>query len=512
MRVLRILAVVNLFIFLFANSFLFADEKITFLFFNDFHSQNYPFREDAEVEMSPMVGGAATLSAYINKYREEHAPNVCVVDAGDDFQGSPVCAMTHGQSQIEILNVLKPDVMVPGNHDFDYGRDGIERLVSQTTFPIVCANAIDKQNQGHVGGQPFIIKEIGGLKIGIIGIITPNMERLTLKENIEGYVFLDAEAALLEYLDVVAVQVDLVVLLSHMGDRADISLARKFDKIDVIFGAHTHKTLLRPKIVNEVIICQAGSRGQYLGILEIWFNKAEQKISRYKMRLEPVFVDDIEPDPIMTQLVDSLEAPVKQKLAQVIGHLELPWLRSVRREESNIANWIADAICEAAQTDVAFMNTSGIRKDLPAGDITLRDVWEIEPFSNSITTFQVTGSELKQILETNHSESGSFLVPSGLRYVWLRDAKRGERVFSMEVGGISVDPDSMYTVSTNNFLTEKAKFEQVFGLKHETKTINPIKILVRDAMVEKIKQEKAIHSVNDNRIIQKSKKEVGRLN
>ena len=124
-----IIFIFALHLFIFTNAS--GQEKVVFLFYNDFHSQNLPFQEDAEAKMSPRVGGAAILAGYIHHYREKYMPDVCLVNAGDDFQGSPSCTITNGQSQIEILNLILPDVMTLGNHEFDYGRDGIKRLLSQ---------------------------------------------------------------------------------------------------------------------------------------------------------------------------------------------------------------------------------------------------------------------------------------------------------------------------------------------------------------------------------------------
>ena len=341
-----------------------AQEKVVFLFYNDYHSQNLPFQEDAESEMSPKVGGAATLAAYINHFQAEYTPNVCVVDAGDDFQGSPSCTITNGQSQIDILNLINPDVMTLGNHEFDYGREGIERLLSMAKFPIICTNIIDKKNAKMLT-PPYLIKEIGTIRVGFLGLLTPSMEYLTLKENIDGYKFLDTEATLMEYLPELKQKTDLIVLISHLGYKSDIHLAKTATDLNIIIGGHTHRTLIKPYIQNDVIICQAGSRGNYLGVLEVWVNSAARKITKYKMRLVKTFNDEIDPDPQVLQKVNEIEAPIQEQLAEVIGRLERPWMRTESTLESNIAMWMADAIRDFAKTDVAFINASGIRKDLP---------------------------------------------------------------------------------------------------------------------------------------------------
>lgn len=476
-----------------------SQDKITFLFFNDFHAQNLPFPEDAQSEMSPRVGSAATLTGYINHFRAEFAPNVCLVDVGDDFQGSPSCTITRGQSQIEILNLIRPDIMTLGNHEFDYGREGIERLLAQAQFPIIATNTIDKQ-QSRLLTSPFLIKQIGNVRVGFVGLLTPNMDLLTLPENIDGYTFLDPEATLIENLSILRQKTDIIAIVSHLGDQADVKLATVLSGFQIIFGGHTHKTLIKPIIKNEVIICQAGSQGSYLGVLEVWVDRPARKIAKYKMRLVKTFCDEIEPDSLVLEQVNKIEAPVQQQLAEVIGQLETPWIRNVKPGESNIANWIADAIREYTQSDIAFINSSGIRKDLPAGEITVRDIWEIEPFSNTITQFQVTGGEVKQILETIHSSHGNNMVPSGIRYQWMSSHTAGNRVENIFVNGKALDYNDTLTICTNNFLTSEAKFNRTFGLEYNSHEIVQTAKLVRDVLIEKIRRDRIIYSQTDERI------------
>lgn len=499
-----------LLILFFVSNQLLGDEKIVFLFYNDFHAQNLSFREDVKVKISPLVGGAATLGAYISRYREKYGPNVCLVNAGDDFQGSPVCSMTEGQSQIEILNLIRPDVMTLGNHEFDYGRDGINRLLEQAQFPIICANCLDKKMNRPLT-PPYLIKKFGNLRIGFIGLVIPRMHQLTLSKNVEGYVFLDPKAILIEYTEILKAQTDIIVLVSHLGHRSDISLAKKSTGFQVIFGGHTHKSFFKPLIYNDVLICQAGAKGRYLGILELWVSREQRKITRYKMRLITTFIDEITPDSTILALVNTLEKPVEEKLSRVIGELKSPWINTNLRTGSNIAIWMADAIREHARTDIAFINSSGIRKELPAGKITVRDIWEIEPFSNTITTFTVTGKELKHILKTNHFGSGKFLVPSGMRYHWVFDEKKGNRIHDIQIGGRPIDMQCEYTVSSNNFLTGEMKFKKTFDISYENRKILNTGVLIRDVMIAKIEHVKTIESKIDFRITKIRKKALLKL-
>jgi 2',3'-cyclic-nucleotide 2'-phosphodiesterase (5'-nucleotidase family) len=143
--------------------FLFSQiiEKILILHWNDFHSQNIPMRSIC-ADTPCYVGGTASLLGLINKFRKEQK-NVLVLNAGDDFQGTPVSSLTKGRSQIELMNIINPDAMTLGNHEFDYGRESLEENLKIAKFEIVCANLWDKR-KGKLFVKPYIIKKIGRAK------------------------------------------------------------------------------------------------------------------------------------------------------------------------------------------------------------------------------------------------------------------------------------------------------------------------------------------------------------
>lgn len=481
----------------------FGQEQIRFIYFNDFHAQNIPVKQDEKASFSPMVGGAATFAAYIDSFKRGYEDRVCVVDAGDDFQGTPISEITKGHSQVLVLNLIKPDIMTLGNHEFDYGRKSVDYLLNNAQFPIVASNILDKQKQGRLGLK-YLIKNLGTVRVGFIGLITNSMSKLTLEENIEGYVFLDTHLTVKTIIPEIQDKVDLIVLVSHCGDRADIALAKKHPEIDIILGGHTHKTLFLPKITNNVIICQAGSKGKYIGILDIWFDLNAKKILNFQSRLVNTFVDNIEPDPIVKVKVDSLENIIKEQFDQVVGVLRTPWIRG-RREESNIGNWITDAMREYTKANVAFQNKNGIRKDLVVGDITIRDIWEILPFSNQLVIFQLTGDELRLVLENNVKGKPDFLLASGIRYSWKTRKKAGNRIQEVFVDGIPIENDRVYTVCTNDYLIGKNKFSDAFGFSRKGRKFTFTGKLIRDILIEKIQSEKMIASHKDGRIIQINK-------
>lgn len=484
---------------------------LTILHWNDFHSQNVPTRiskkSDDGTKKDVMVGGAAYLKAYIDKYKSE-SEQTLTLHAGDDFQGTPISTITRGSSQIEILNLIKPDVMAIGNHEFDYGADNLRALFPKMTFPIISANIFDN-TKGATFLPQFKIEQRGSLKIGVIGLAPMDLHRLTFRENVKGLDILDAEKTTKQVIHELRKKNDcnMIIVLSHMGIEEDSSLAANVDGIDVIIGGHSHTTLRHPKRVNGVLICHAGSKGRYLGKLDLTYDLEKSKIIQSDGNLIELLNDGITPDASVAQKVAELEKQVDVALNEVIGALEVNWVRGGTRE-TNVGNWQADVIRDYAQADVAFQNSGGIRKNMSAGPISVRDMWEIAPFGNEFATFRVTGEQLRAMIEWQHSYAkGELCQVSGIRYVIDISRAKGSRCVQIEVGGKPVDSKREYLIATNNYIS--GHLYDTFGLPEKEITVEPMlpPQLDRDVFIEYVKKQKRISSKVEGRIIIKGDKE-----
>ena len=473
------------------------NEKLTMLYWNDFHSFNVPYESRLKDNNRVMLGGSATLKGYINKFKNENK-NVATVHAGDEFQGTPICSITKGMSQVKLLNIIQPDVFTLGNHEFDYGREALVKALSQARFPVISANIFDTE-QGKPFVEPYFIKQYGNLKIGYIGLMTPYLKSLSLPEHVRDFKIIDPVKAARQYINQIKDSVDLIVIVSHMGVRQDSLLAEEVEGIDVIIGGHLHKALFDPMVVNDVIICQAGSQGKFLGRLELEFDKKKMKIVRFHSQLFPTIVDQVQPDPIVAAAVDSLEKIAGEQLDVVIGELKMDWIRS-RNGESNVGNWQTDVMRGFAGTDIAFQNSGGIRKNIFAGKITLRDMWELNPFANYFITFELTGNELKKTLERNSSGSGEFLQISGVKYKWNPNKPTGQRVFNIMVNAKPLIESKTYSVCTNNFLIEH--FYNVFGFPRGDRAMKELNVIDRDIFIDAVKKQQLITSRIEGRIIE----------
>jgi 2',3'-cyclic-nucleotide 2'-phosphodiesterase (5'-nucleotidase family) len=488
-------------IFLVLVTFLAAQQKqVTILHWNDFHAQNLPFQVKTKnritnTDTTYMVGGSATLASYLKKYAAEF-PNSLQLNCGDDFQGSPISTITKGRSQMELMALLKPDAMELGNHDFDYGRDQLSQYLKNVPFTVLGGNIQDGRT-GKPFAHPYFIKTIDGVTVAVIGVMSPELSTLSIPDNIKDLTVLDPAATVKALVPELKRQnVDLIVALSHMGVDEDSILAANAPDLDLIVGGHSHTPLFRPKIVNGVIITQAGARGRWLGKIALTVDVAKDTIVTSFSELIECRTADIAPDPVVAAKVDELEKLAAAEMNEVIGELKTDWKRE-GRSESNIGNWITDALRAYAGTDIAIQNSGGIRKELLAGKILVRDLWEISPFGNMLVTFAVDGATLRRMVQYQLSLGDDFNQVSGMKVVY-RNVNGERKLHNLKVNNALVNDGTKYSIVTNNYVAAQAK--KYFGLELAPSEITQLNITDRDVLIEAVKKQKVITSVIEGRV------------
>jgi 5'-nucleotidase / UDP-sugar diphosphatase len=447
---------------------------ITILHYNDFHAQNVPVNMTIEDEngekQKVQVGGSAVLKAYVDGIRATTS-NVILLHAGDDVQGTPISSLTNGRSQFELLELMQPDAMTLGNHEFDHGTDNLRSLLTTVTFPIISANLWDKAR-----GAPFVpryrILRLRGISVGVIGLAPADLPALTMRENVRDLDVLDPAMAVRQAIKEIErnFNVNVIMVLSHMGLDADSALAEHVDGIDVIVGGHSHTVLETPRSVNGTIIAQAGYRGQWLGRIDASVDPVSGTIRTYQGRLIPTRTDAVVPDAVVAAKVAELEALVDAGLGEQIAVLEEDWIR-IFDGECSVGNWQTDVMRDFGKADIAFQNIGGIRKDMQKGPLTLRDMWEISPFGNEFVTFSVTGAQLLDMLRYQARSSNEFCQVSGVRYVYDFTADP-DAALRAEVAGNPVDPARIYRIVTNGYVG--GHLHDVFGLPERDIVISPV--------------------------------------
>ncbi len=394
------------------------------------------------------LGGAAQLAAQV-KTRRQEKPSLFLA-AGDMIQGSSWTNFFKGSSTIELLNLMSLDAMVAGNHEFDFGLPELQARIKEARFPILGANVV-----GVPDLKPFVIRDVQGLKVAIIGLVTPQTARITTAHRLSEVKFLSPRKTMEKFLPQLKTHSDVVIVLSHLGFSEDLKLASQVEGIDVIVGGHSHTRLENPRIVGSTIIVQAWEHGKTLGVLDL--KVCDGRVVHSQGWLEKIQEASGPGDEAVQKVVKKYQTQVDAVLGQVIGKTTV-FLdgQSVRRRETNLGDWLADVVRQTAGADLAILNGGAIRHSLPAGPIRLQDIHEIIPFENYIVALEITGREVRQVLEYGLSglpqAAPRFPQISGVKLRYDLSAPPGQRLLEVQVGGQPLVEDKTYVLATVDFL------------------------------------------------------------
>lgn len=410
--------------------------------FNDFHAQYDPVRDR---HSRALLGGGARFVQRVETLRAQE-PSLVLI-GGDNFTGTPLSTFYRGEAELAWLGALRPDAMVLGNHDFDYGSDRMLELYGAASFAVLCANCLVEGEP--ITGAAYAVFERGGYRIAVVGLITPDTAFVTMPENVRGVEFADPIATARALVPELREQADAVIFVNHMGLELDAELARSVPGIDLIVSGHDHKHTPEPRTVNGVPIVEAGSKGRWLGRAEIRLSEAGASLMGYEL---VEITQDIPEHPAAVEALAPFRAELDARMERVVGQLTHTLVGDgARREETNLGDLVTDVIRERLNTDVAFINGGGIRANIDAGAVTAGQIMTAFPFPNTLVRFELTGAQLLEVLEYSMSirGGGGFLQVSGLSIT-----ASDEGALDVLVNGQPLDPGAAYSVATVNFLVQ----------------------------------------------------------
>jgi 2',3'-cyclic-nucleotide 2'-phosphodiesterase (5'-nucleotidase family) len=436
---------------------------LTLLHTNDIHGRVLSFDD---MTYGTDVGGLPRIATLVSEIRAEN-PRTLLLDAGDMFSGTPVSSFFEGQAEFLGALLVGYDAIVIGNHEFDFGHEILQEYVDFLPIPILGGNIV------YENGEPFaeshVVFCVDGLRVLVLGLVTTSTPVTTHPKNVVGIEFLDPAEVTRSIMEEEEGNYDLFVVLSHMGYGSDRRLAAEVDGIDVIVGGHSHTKIDRLESVGDTLIAQAYQWGLYLGRIDLWIEDGVFVGGRSE--LIPVS-SDVEENPLVRRLLYELfESRVEEEMARVVGYTPVDLKRGPRGSDSNIGNFVTDAIRWHTEADIAIYNNGGIRTDIPAGEITVGNMYEIEPFGNTIISVELTKEQMIDLF--NHMASRGGEPVSGATYVIV-----GNRAEDIMVDGRPLE-DRIYTVATNDFLIAGGD-----GFEVLTKGANELMYgMVRDAYI-----------------------------
>ena len=402
-------------------------------------------------------GGFARLATLIRRIRREN-PATLFALAGDVLSPSVASTVLRGEQMIGGLNMIGLDLATFGNHEFDFGPAVLLDRMGESAFTWTSANVLDRRSGRPFGGaQSDVFLTLGGVRIGVYGLTTP------------GTAAMSSPGPDVEIRDPIAVAraltadlrgrgAQLIVAVTHQEMAEDRALAAAPGvEVDVILGGHEHEPLVAEE--GRTLITKAGADARYLVQVDLWVG-SDGKLRERSWTFHEVSAR-IPPDPLTEAYVRGYTERLNRELGVVVGQTAVPLegrRERLRTEETNLGDFIADAMRARARTDVALINGGGIRSDrvIPSGSLTRRDLAAMSPFGNVVMTLELTGTTLREVLEQalpqREREGGGFLQVSGLTVTYDPAKPAGQRVVAMTVGGAPLDPARRYTAAVIDYI------------------------------------------------------------
>jgi len=379
----------------------------------------------------------------IDKERQE--ADVIVTCEGDIFSGNPVVDNYEekGYPMIDIMNKVGFDISVIGNHEFDYGVSILAERIEQADFDWVCAN-VDMGNTDIPQPYKYKTLSVGDLKVTFLGLLETNGKpNATIPSThplkIQGITFERPENVVSQYSNIKEQEnSDLYIALTHLGHNGydgnlgDFQLAQQFPYFDLIIGGHSSQII--DTIVNNIPIFQAGSYLKYLGKIELKVkNKKVEGLNYELINLStyPDFDTELQAD------IDEYNINMADVLNEVIGFSQ------VYHKKYQVGCFYTDALRERLEVDVTFQNYGGIRSDLNEGDITVREIYEIDPFNNGTIIFNMSVSEIKNFLMG---------IESWVCYSGILIEQIGSNVQVNNLNGNIIPDTTFLTVGINDYI------------------------------------------------------------
>lgn len=440
---------------------------ITIVHTNDTH---------ARVVSGDGIIGFAKISTKVNELREAN-PNLLLIDAGDVFHGQTIATLVRGESIARILNVMKYDVMVPGNHDFNYGQARLLELKEMLNFPVLAANIAKEDGTQYLDG--YMIKELDGVKVGIFGLATPETAYKTNPANVEGLTFESPIERAKEMVALLKDQVDVIICVGHIGEDEGSEFTSKkiiaaVPGIDLFVDGHSHTLKPEGELVGETLLVQAGAYDEAFGIVNLTVVGGKVTVKTAELFTVEDAAEVVE-DPAVIAAIADIKAANDLVTEVLIGSSSvlLEGTREVvRTGESNLGNLITNSMLFETGAQIALTNGGGIRASIPAGNITVGDVLTVLPFSNYIVTLDVLGSDLILALENGLTDypaaKGAFPHVAGIKYYFDPSKPAMERVTSVIFEGKALDPNKYYSVATNDFIAVGGDNFKSFGTSAQT--------------------------------------------
>ncbi|MEP6690005.1 MAG: 5'-nucleotidase C-terminal domain-containing protein [Gemmatimonadaceae bacterium] len=430
---------------------------------NDLHGTLEP-RADAR---GVRRGGVAALATVLEREEAKCKAPECawlLLDGGDEFQGTPASNLAYGRPVVAVFNAIGVAASAVGNHEFDWGIDTLRARMREARYAMLGANvrAADGSELSWMRSDTIIVR--GGVRVGIVGVVTTSTPHTTRPANVRGLQFLelapvvDARAKALRERGA-----EVVIVIAHEGAYCDqsgraachgeiIDMAQQLTQpVDAIVGGHTHSLI--ESVVRGIPIVQARNWGSAVGTIDVPVPGSGRR-EPGTIDVVDVLTDSVVPNARIDSIVTAAHAAVASLVDRPVATLAEGLAR--KGDQYPLGNIIADAVRSSAKSDVGVMNNGGIRAELPAGAVSYGSAYQVLPLDNQLVTLTVSGARLRTYLEASVRQlrdGQPRIHVSGVEMRIDTAAAASPRIRSVTVGGAPLADANTYTVSMNDFMT-----------------------------------------------------------
>lgn len=399
------------------------------------------------------AGGYARIATVLREAREKDPEGVLIFDNGDTFHGTYPVVDSQGEVLLPILNALQIDAMTT-HWDFAYGPGQLKNLLSNLNYPMLACNIYD-EGTGEPVFPPYVIMERAGLKIGVIGLAEHIVDKMMPEHFSEGLRFtLGVEEVRKRTAQLRQDEaVDLVIVLSHFGFPQDVKLAKETDGIDILLSGHTHNALRQPAEVNGALIIQSGCHGTHIGRLDL--EVRDGRIISHSHQLMEI-EEGIRPDEEVQAMIDDAAKPYRKTMNEEIGHTSTN-LHRYNQLETTMDNLLLNSLLAASDAEIAFSNGWRYGAPIPAGPVTMNDLWNIIPTNPPVSVTYLSGREIIDMMEENmestfasdpYDQMGGYLKRCmGLKMYIKIENPKGMRIQDVFINGEPLDENRYYLAS-----------------------------------------------------------------
>ena len=503
-----------------SSTVIFSVESIRIITTNDIHTYLKPLFYRYLDEMKPWgeqsregnyvqkaliegkVGGMAHVATVIKRLKAEKPGKNLVLDAGDTWHGAGISLFDRGVGMVKAMNAIGYDAMAPGNWEFMFDKDHFLDLIDLAKFPVIAFNLTDTEWDEPVL-DPFIIRQIGNLKVALVGFTYPWTALTSAVAGSAGeFKFGIKENLAIDLIEEIreTENPDLIIFVSHGGFGFDQKLARRVDGIDIYLSGHTHDEIYDPVVWNNTILFQGGAHGKWVVSLDAFVEN--KKVVDYEYRLVKVMQNRVPADPEVQKIIEEAYFPHQSILNEEIGYTET-MLHRRDYWQSTMGNLVTNALRERAGTDVSFFPAWRYGATILPGKILAEDVYNVVPTDGKIITYKMKGKFLKELVENilqgvtgldPYARVGGDMIRfSGMKIDCSLRAKAGNKIRSMFIGGKPLDENNDYSIAA---VHTRFQNNPMFGATEITDTE---KIFVEE-LIAYIREKSPLNIQLDDRI------------